>query len=462
MPSFSHLDPGTPEPVWRDALASRTVRPLEESFDALVVLAAHPDDETLGAGGLLHGAARRGARCVVVVATDGEASHPGSPTHDPSTLARVRREEVRRAVAVLAPEADVVFLGLPDGGLDRAEGRLRERLDAVLAETSMRDARDVVIAAPWRGDGHRDHRLTAEAADAIAARRGCTLLEYPVWAWHWGTPADLPWERLVAVGLDTDDRRAKRRALAAHITQIAPLSERPGDEVLLHAGMLAHFDRAAELFIAPSTNTSPQPTGGTLDARWFDDFYRRNGDDPWGFESRWYEERKRAVLMASLPTAELGDVFEIGCATGMLTRELAGRARSVIAMDAASVAVDRARDRLSGDERATIRCGAVPGDWPEGRFDTIVLSEVGYYLSPTDLQRAIDLMEASLAAGGCIVACHWRHPVAEYPQTGDEVHEALRSVTTWEAIARHEERDFVLEVFARRPGRSVAELEGLV
>lgn len=460
MAPFSHLDDGTAESVWRDELARRTFRRLDDSFEQLVVVAAHPDDETLGAGGLLARAARRGARIVVVIATDGEASHPESPTHDQATLARLRREEVGRAVGLLAPDAEVTFLGLPDGGLDRVEGELGERLGAVLDEVPAVDPHRVVVAAPWAKDRHRDHRIAAEVTAAIAARRGFTLLGYPVWAWHWGTPADLPWERLVALALDDGERRAKRQALASHTTQTAPLSDLPGDEVLLHAGMLEHFDRDVELFVVePGALEHSQES---LDARWFDDFYRRNGDDPWGFESRWYERRKRAVLMATLPTAELGDVFEIGCSTGMLTRELADRARHVIAMDAAAAALQTARARLGDGARVSLRRGSVPADWPEGRFDTIVLSEVGYYLSPSDLQRTIALIEGSLADDGRLVACHWRHPVAAYPQAGDDVHEALHRVAAWDAIVRHEERDFVLEVFARRPARSVAEAEGLV
>ena len=91
-----------------------------------------------------------------------------------------------------------------------------------------------------------------------------------------------------------------------------------------------------------------------------------------------------------------------------------------------------------------------------------MLSEVGYYLSPADLARTIHLIEDCLTDDGCLVACHWRHPVAEYPQTGDDVHAALRASTTWETTVRHEEKDFILEVFSRTPARSVAEREGLV
>ncbi|WP_345801682.1 PIG-L family deacetylase [Microbacterium sp. AZCO] len=459
MAGFSHLDSGTPEALWRDELGRRRLPSFDLDFDLLVVVAAHPDDETLGAGGLLNRASRMGARVVVVIATDGEASHPDSPSHDRTTLARRRREEVRQAVAMLAPEAEVAFLGLPDGGLDRAAASLRESLVALFDRHGEIDPRRVLVAVPWAGDRHRDHRIAAEVARGVAAERRLKLLEYPIWGWHWATPVDLPWDRMVALALTTEERQSKREALACHITQIAPLSEQPGDELLLHAGMQEHFDRDREIFV---TAPADRPSRQSLDAQWFDEFYRRNGDDPWGFETRWYEQRKRAVLMAALPTAQLGRVFEIGCATGLLTAELADRAHEVIAMDAATPAVVAARRRLAHRRNVSVRQGSVPGDWPDGRFDTIVLSEVGYYLSPSDLERTITLIEASLADDGCLVACHWRHPVADYPQTGDAVHEALQGVPTWEAVSRHVEHDFLLDVFARGPVRSVAEREGLV
>ncbi|WP_203581474.1 bifunctional PIG-L family deacetylase/class I SAM-dependent methyltransferase [Microbacterium hibisci] len=459
MAGFSHLDAGTPETLWRDELARRELDPLDPQFDLLVVVAAHPDDETLGAAGLMRRASETGARVVVIIATDGEASHPRSVTHDRATLARRRRDEVRDAVEVLAPDAELRFLGLPDGGLDRNRGELRERLGATFDQHRWVESSRVLVAVPWSGDRHRDHRVAAEVASTIAGQRRLALLEYPVWGWHWGTPDDLPWERMVALELTAEERRAKRDAVARHLTQIAPLSDRPGDEALLHAGMQEHFDREVEVFVAPAPDDDPEQT---LDARWFDEFYRRNGDDPWGFETRWYEERKRALLMAALPSRELGSVFEIGCATGLLTAQLADRAQNVMAMDAATPAATAARSRLEGRRDVAVRQGSVPGDWPDGRFDTIVLSEVGYYLSPDDLQRTCALIEASLSDDGCLVACHWRHPVAEHPQTGDAVHEALRGVAAWETISLHTEKDFVLEVFARRGVQSVAEREGLV
>src|SRR5690606_21174033 len=122
------------------------------------------------------------------------------------------------------------------------------------------------------------------------------------------------------------------------------------------------------------------------------------------------------------------------------------RADRLLGMDASAAAIAAAQTRLSSHPHVTFEQGVVPRDWPTGKFDTIVLSEVGYYLSHSDLARTIALIDSAMASDGCLVACHWRHPVAEYPLTGDEVHSALRSAGNWKASVVHEEEDFILEV----------------
>src|SRR5205823_5271974 len=94
--TFDHRDPGTPESAWQLPDLEPLGRPA--AGDRLVVVAAHPDDETLGAGGLIAGAHRAGAVITVIVATDGEASHPNSPTHSSAELATTRRGEVQAAI----------------------------------------------------------------------------------------------------------------------------------------------------------------------------------------------------------------------------------------------------------------------------------------------------------------------------------------------------------------------------
>jgi len=450
MARFSHLEPGTAESVWHADGRLTGLTELDLGVDHLVVVASHPDDETLGAAGLMSRVHRGGGRVTVVVATDGERSHPGSTTHSPSQLAALRREEVRRAVRIVAPAADVCFLLLPDSGLREHRRELTEALAKILGPPAS-GANATLAVAPWSGDGHRDHRVTAEAVAELCAERGIRHLGYPIWLWHWGTPEAVPWQDSRAITLTSAEWAAKGRALAQHRTQTHALSRQPGDEPILHSTMQDHFLRIREVFIRE--HGAPH----TLPTTHFDAFYERH-DDPWGFETRWYEQRKRDVLMASLPQRRLGRVFEIGGATGLLTAELHRRADTVTAIDAAAAAVLEARRRVAGDD-VCIVVGRVPEDWPTGTFDTVVLSEIGYYFSPADLDRVIDRIESSTE--GCLVACHWRHRVAGHPQTGDAVHSALRAMPGWETTVLHQERDFILEVFERVPARSVAEREGL-
>ncbi|MFZ8755960.1 PIG-L family deacetylase [Microbacterium sp. HMH0099] len=467
MVSFDHRDPGTPETVWAEAFAARDIPAADEGVDRLVVVAAHPDDESLGAAGTIARAVARGIPVDVLVVTDGEGSHPESPSVTPASLALWRRDELTTAMARLGLLTPPTFLGLPDGGTDGHRDAIATALTAVLAAASA-DER-VLVVSPWRGDGHRDHRVVGEIAEEVGARAGARVRAYPIWLWHWGTPADVPWDRMEAVALDDAARAAKARALDAHVSQTHPLSAAAGDEALLHPGMQAHFARAVELLIAPEpprpvvgeAEADARVTSGSMDAAYFDGMYERH-DDPWGFDSRWYEERKRRIVTATLPRERYDAAFEAGCSTGALTVELAARCDRVLAVDLAEAAVDRARDRLAGRAGVEIRRAALPAEWPDGVFDLIVLSEVAYYWGDADLDRALTACVGSLRPGGHLVACHWRHPVAEYPRTGDDVHAALAAHPGLRRLVRHEEEDFVLEVFGAPGAGSVAREGGLL
>ncbi|MEV8023809.1 PIG-L family deacetylase [Microbacterium sp. NPDC080220] len=451
MVSFSHLDPGTGEDVWAETFAGRNPASLDVEFDHLVVVAAHPDDETLGAAGLIAAAARRGARATVLVVTDGEGSHPDSPSATPVELGALRRREAADALAQLAPSTELRFLGIPDGGTDGH----RTPIATALRET-VAGAGSCLVVAPWTGDGHRDHRVVGEVTAEVCAERGIPYRWYPIWLWHWGTPDDVPWDEIEVLSLDDATVDAKRHALHRHRSQIEPLSDAPGDEVMLHERMQAHFDRPFEVFIRPASER------GSLDETYFDAFYRRNGDDPWGFESRWYEQRKRAVTMACLPRPRYGRALELGCSTGALTQLLAERCDAVLAVDIAEAPLEAARRRIGEGADVRLERRALPGEWPEGSFDLIVLSEVGYYWGAADLADGVERMRAALTRDGQLLACHWRHPVEEYPLSGDDVHAALRAADGLVRLVVHEEEDYVLEVYGLAGARSVAAETGLI
>ena len=194
----------------------------------------------------------------------------------------------------------------------------------------------------------------------------------------------------------------------------------------------------------------------SLSADYFDRMYAADAD-PWGFTSRWYEQRKYALTLAALPALSYARGLEVGCSVGVLTAALAERCADLVALDPSAAALAAARTRVPASVR--LLQAAVPDGWPAGTYDLVVLSEVGYYLDRPDLERLLALVERDLAPGGTVVACHWRHPVADYPLTGDEVHAAL---ARWSRLSRIEEEDFLLDVLVPGDPVSVARREGLL
>lgn len=430
---FDSRDPGTPAAAW-DASGIRNAPALDlTGFTSVVVVGAHPDDETLGAGGLIASARDAGIRVHVVVVTDGAADG------DPGTELR-RSQELRDALGELGDGIRVTELGFPDGGVLESRDAVGNALDGILRDADTA----TLLVAPWSGDGHRDHRVVGDLVLEHAGPR--TVAEYPIWAWHWGDPAEapLPADRLRGIRVDAD---RKRRAIARHASQVE------GSEPMLHAGMLEHFARDREVFVVsePAAETA---TAG-LGRDYFERIYERR-EDPWGYLDRWYEQRKRDATLAALPSEWYEHALEVGCSIGVLTERLADRCGDLLAVDVSELAVERARERL-GDRARIARLDATAA-LPDGPFDLVVLSEVGYYFGDA-LDRVLAAARAALSPTGDLVACHWRHPVDDYPLSGDEVHVRIAGLGL-ARLVRHEEDDFLLEVWSA-DARSVGRREGL-
>jgi SAM-dependent methyltransferase len=200
----------------------------------------------------------------------------------------------------------------------------------------------------------------------------------------------------------------------------------------------------------------------TLPQAYFEGMYH-GSDDPWGFRDRWYERRKRDVTMACLPDRHYRSGFEAGCSIGLLTSGLAQRCERLLAVDASEAAAEQAARAVDGFPLVRVEQRTLPEQWPIGeRFDLVVLSEIAYYFDANDLSTLLDLAVTSLAPAGALLACHWRHPVADYPLPGDVVHEAIAGRLELARSVRHEEADFLLEVFTLGAQPTVAQREGLV
>lgn len=234
---------GTPESVWSAWAAPSSWSELDLTVppSRVVVVAPHPDDEVLGVGGLLRLLSDRGVAALVVAVTDGEASHPGSPTLAPEQLRDRRADERLDALDRLGVAAEVQRLGLPDGGVAGDESALATALRGLVRA-------DDWCVATWTGDGHPDHEAVGRAAAAASAATGARLIEVPIWVWHWAVPDDprVPWDRARQVPLPAEAAAAKQRAVDAYRSQIAPLSDYPADAAILPPPILARLLRPFE------------------------------------------------------------------------------------------------------------------------------------------------------------------------------------------------------------------------
>ena len=210
-----------------------------------LVLAPHPDDETLGAGGLLATLADDGVQAWVAYLTSGEASHHRAPQWPASRIARVRRAESRLALQKLGQATRrPIFLGWRDGMPPPAESATFRRSRADLLELCKRhDIRN--IATTWRGEGHCDHRAAYDLANAVTSRgRGrTTLFEYLVWGW--ADPSLVEKVRTLHVATPETAGYAERcrAAIACHRTQVSPLIRGARDAFRLAPEMAAIASR---------------------------------------------------------------------------------------------------------------------------------------------------------------------------------------------------------------------------
>ena len=213
---------GTPEAQWHAWFSSKplpvaTAAELLAQIDRVVIVAPHPDDEVLVTVGFLRHCTDTGTPCLVVAVTDGEASHPESALWSQEQLARTRAQESAAALAILAPAAQVLRLGLPDGHVTQRATQLAQALHGLLRPSD-------ALLCPWRNDGHPDHEATGHTCASVARQVGCRLFELPIWTWHWAAPEDLqvPWHRAGAIALSPGQLALKTQALACFRSQLLP------------------------------------------------------------------------------------------------------------------------------------------------------------------------------------------------------------------------------------------------
>lgn len=181
----------------------------------------------------------------------------------------------------------------------------------------------------------------------------------------------------------------------------------------------------------------------------FDAKYRADAD-PWQVTTSAYEQRKNAVVLASLPDARYRTAWEPGCGIGALTRGLAERCDRVVASDGSVVAVGLATQRCADLAHVRIRHSTLPDTPLTGPVDLLVASEFLYYLP--DLAAGLATLWAQVRPGGQIAAVHWRYAGEDTCCSGEQLHQELaRYAAARDAprLVHHLDEHFILDIYRR-------------
>ena len=433
--SFTHREHGTGESTWLldprwDDVARLALTDVVRRYSRVVLVAPHPDDESLALGATLADLACAGNPVTVVTATHGAA-------------ASVRRDEGDRAMTALGSHIEAVWWDLPDGGLADAEDVVRERLANLVDKTTL-------VLAPVECDGHADHDAVSRAAERVALDRSAALLLYPVWLWHWATPDDVDWTRLRTLAPSLSALYAKQRAIDCHRSQLVAADGHP----IVGSAVRDRARRVAEAVLLPlSPHLAQRVADAVADgadrdsvAEPFDAMYVDGVDDPWRLDDSYYERRRLQLVLACLGRERYGRVLEIGCASGQLASQLRNRAEEVVGLDASAAAI-----RVAGARCPTVRWvhGVAPGDIPDGEFDLIVLSEVGYFLDGVDLLTTVRALRRRLRVDGELVIANWRASTFDIPLDGPTVQWQAAAMLDLPRRARYEDADLVIDVWGQ-------------
>jgi len=158
----------------------------------------------------------------------------------------------------------------------------------------------------------------------------------------------------------------------------------------------------------------------------FEAKYRRKLD-PWNFLKSPYERVRYDAILNAFRGLHYHRVFEPGCSIGALTIRLANVCDEIEASEFSPTAAKEARKRCEGLSNVRIRCRALSEEEDFGRFDLVVLSEIGYYFSAPDWRELSERCVATMNSGSTLLAAHWLGNSTDHQISGDEVHGILAS-----------------------------------
>ncbi|MBE9189485.1 PIG-L family deacetylase [Gloeocapsopsis crepidinum LEGE 06123] len=220
-------------------------------FGSTLIVAPHPDDESLGCGGAIALLQQLSISVEVLVMSDGTQSHPNSRRYPAPALRDLRESETRTALSILGVNA-VTFFRLQDGAVPHRNASDFDTAVACLRDyLSSRNFKSLFL--PWRYDPHPDHRATWELLTAAiyTANLSVRQIEYLIWDWDPLQRKDAtlpgnvePWRLDISTVIDL-----KQQAIAAYRSQTTDLIDDDPEGFRLTPQMLAHFAHSWELYL---------------------------------------------------------------------------------------------------------------------------------------------------------------------------------------------------------------------
>jgi SAM-dependent methyltransferase len=162
--------------------------------------------------------------------------------------------------------------------------------------------------------------------------------------------------------------------------------------------------------------------------------------DPWGFGSNPYEQEKYGRTLQALGNRRFASGLEVGCSIGVLTQMLAPRCDGLLGIDLVEQPLAAARARCADQPWVRFQRMQVPQAWPDGRFDLIVLSEVLYFLTASDIDWCAGRVRNCVLPGAAVILVNWLGE-SDDPTHGDEAADRfIRSTTGWLRVSHQDKQ----------------------
>ena len=385
-----------------------------------IFFAPHPDDESLGCGGMIAMLRAAQVPVTVVFMTSGSASHPNSKEYPAKKLAKTREQEAQAACAALGVEDEkVFFLHRQDSQMPFLLNSEYSKLKSDIAAIVEQSERNTVFV-PWRRDPHGDHIASTKVIlETLKEHKiPVQIVEYPVWLWKNGKPHHWPdGDNVQPFRLNISSvKNKKEKAIFCHQTQTSKLIADDPEGFILTPDLLEPFLGDYEYYLF-----SPGGNEKTLTSEYFNRLYSDN-NDPWNFENSHYEHEKYERSILALGERTYESTFEIGCSIGVLSEKLAQRTKKLLSIDISGIPINAAKERCAKLDHVSFEVMDVSRNFPNENFDLIVMSEVGYYLEKENLLHVFNEINTHLLPGGNFLMVHWTSYVGDYPLTGKQVH----------------------------------------